>query len=206
MRRPPVSKGRTGQRPRGPYWRRPPPPEEGKARLRASGGRFEAPCPPKSTRKVFKGRGIVKRNPKGVGVKTDEFPHKNILEAEVVLKGRHDKDSWVLGKGVLDPMQRSVHANQPDGARMLSAKAKEKAMDRQPLRGKMMTKIRGEARRGGINQTTAPRPEEPTKDGSVFVFCFLDVISLRARGRKQGQCRPPARGRHLLLRAQTCWW
>ena len=97
------------------------------------------------------GGGIVKRNPKGGGVKTDEFPHKNILEAEAVLKGQHNNDVWVLGKRVLDPMQRSVHANQPDGARMLSAKAKEKLMDRQPPRGKTMTKIWGEARRGGRN-------------------------------------------------------
>ena len=124
--------------------RRPPPPEEGKARLRASGGRFEGPCPPKPTRKVFEGGGIFKRNPKGVGAETDEFPHKNILEAEAVLKGRHDNDVWVLGKGVLDPKQRSVHANQPNGARMLSANAMEKLMDCQQPRGKTMTKIRGE--------------------------------------------------------------
>ena len=97
------------------------------------------------------GGGIVKRNPKGGGVKTDEFPHKNILEAEAVLKGRHDNNVWVSGKGVLDPKQRSVHANQPDGARMLSANAMEKLMDCQPPRGRRMTKIRG--RRGGEGET-----------------------------------------------------
>ena len=108
-----------------------------------------------------------------MGVETDEFPHNNILEAEAVLKGRHDNDIWVLGKGVLGPMQRSVHANQPDGARMVSAKAKEKLMDRQPLRGKTMTKIWGEARRGGRNRTTVPRHEEPTKEGSVYIYIYI---------------------------------
>ncbi len=110
----------------------------------------------------------MKQNPKGGGVETDKFPHKNILEAKAVLKGRHENDVWVLGKGVLDPMQWSVHANQPDGAIMLSAKATEKLMDRQPPRGKRMTKIWGEARRGGRTRTTAPRHEEPTKEGGVF--------------------------------------
>jgi hypothetical protein len=142
---PPFAKGRTGQQSRGPYPRRPPPPEEGKACCWASRGRFKAPWPPKSTKKVFEGGGIVKRNPKGGVVETDKFPHKNILEAEAVLKGRHDNDVWVLGKGVLDPKQWSVHANQPDGARMLSANAMEKLMDCQRPRGKTMTKIRGEA-------------------------------------------------------------
>jgi hypothetical protein len=52
------------------------------ARRRICEGRFEAPCPPKSTGKVFEGGGIVER----VGVETDEFPHKNILEAKAVLK------------------------------------------------------------------------------------------------------------------------
>jgi hypothetical protein len=35
--------------------------------------------------KVIEGGEIVKR----VGVETDEFPHKNILEAEAVQKSRH---------------------------------------------------------------------------------------------------------------------
>ena len=137
---------------------------------RASGGRSEAPWPLKSTRKIVEGGGIVKQNPKGGGVKTDEVPHKNILEAEAVVKGRHKNNVWVSGKGVSDLMQRSVHVNQPDGVIMLSAKATEKLMDRQPPRGKTMTKIWGEARRGGRTRTTAPRHEEPTKEGSVFFF------------------------------------
>ncbi len=90
----------------------------------------------------------MKQNPKGGGVETDEVPHKNILEAEAVLKGRLENDVWVTGKGVSDPMQRSVRANQPDGAIMLSAKATEKLMDRQPSRGKTMAKIWGGGRVG----------------------------------------------------------
>jgi hypothetical protein len=38
---------------------------------------------------------------------------------------------------------------------------------------------------------------------------FFDMIALRARGRKQGQCRPQSRGWHLHgspVRAQACWW
>ena len=112
----------------------------------------------------------MKQNPKGGSVETDEVPHKNILEAEAVVKGRLESDVWVSGKGVSDPMQRSVHPNQPDGAIMLSAKATEKLMDCQPPRGKTMPKIWGEARRGGRTRTTAPRHEEPTKEGSVFFF------------------------------------
>jgi len=145
---------------------------------------------------------------KGGGVETDEVPHNNILEVEAVLKGRLERDFWVAGKGVADPKQRSVLANQPDEAMMLIAKATEKLMDRKPTRGKTMAKIWGGARRGGRTRTTAPRHEAPTKEGSVFFF-FFDVIALRARGRKQGQCRPPSGGRHLHgspVRAQTCWW
>ena len=112
----------------------------------------------------------MEQNLKGGGVETDEVPHKNILEAEAVLKGRLERDVWVSGKGVSDPMQRSVRANQPDDAIMLSAKATAKLMDRQPPRGKTMTKIWGEARRGGRTRTTAPRHEEPTKEGSVIFF------------------------------------
>ncbi len=113
------------------------------ARRRKSGGRFEAPCPPKSTGKVVEGGEIVKR----VGVETDEFPHKNILEAEAVPKSRHDDDVWATGEGVLDPMQRPVFANQTDDVMVLIAKAMEKLMDRQKPRG--MTTRWGEARRGG---------------------------------------------------------
>ena len=93
----------------------------------------------------------MKQNPKGGGVETDEVPHKNILEAEAVLKGRHENDVWVSGKGVSDPMQRSVRTNQPDGVIMLSAKATEKLMDRQPPRGKTMTKIWGGGASGREN-------------------------------------------------------
>ena len=123
--------------------RRRPRPEEGTARRQISGGRFEAPCPPKSTGKVVEGGEIVKR----VGVETDEFPHKNILEAEAVLKSRHDDNVRATGEGVSDPMQRPVHANQPDDVMVLIAKAMEKLMDRQTPRG--MTKRWGKARRGG---------------------------------------------------------
>ena len=82
-----------------------------------------------------------------MGIETDEFPHKNILEAEAVPKGRHDDDVRATGEGVLDPMQRPVHANQPDNVMVLIAKAMEKLMDRQTRRG--MTKRWGEARQGG---------------------------------------------------------
>jgi hypothetical protein len=87
---------------------------------------LRAPCPPKSTGKVVEGGKIVKC----VGVETDEFPHKNILEAEAVPKGRHDDDVRATGEGVSDPMQRPVHANQPDDVMVLIAKAMEKLMDR----------------------------------------------------------------------------
>ena len=142
---------------------------------------------------------------KGGGVETDEVPHNNILEAEAVSKGRLERrDFWVSGKGVADPKQRSVLANQPDEAMMLIAKATEKLMGRKATSGKTMA---NPARRGGRTRATAPRHEEPAKEGSVIFF--FDVIALRARGRKQGQCRPPSGGRHLHgspVRAQTCWW
>ena len=82
-----------------------------------------------------------------MGVETDEFSHKNILEAEAVLKSRHDANVRATGEGVSDPMQQLVHANQPDDEMVLIAKAMEKLMDRQTPRG--MTKRWGKARRGG---------------------------------------------------------
>ena len=112
-------------------------------RRRASGGRFEAPCPPESTRKVFEGGEVIKH----VGVETDECPHKNILEAEAIPKSQHDDDIRAMREGVLDPMQRPENANQPDDVPILIAKAIEKLVDRQMLRG--MTKREGETRRGG---------------------------------------------------------
>jgi hypothetical protein len=102
-----------------------------------------------------------------VGVETDKFPHKNILEAEAVLKSRHDDDVRATGEGVSDPMQRPVHANQPGDVMVLIAKAMEKLVDRQSPRG--MTKRWGEAHRGGRNRAAAPRHEKPTKEGSVVM-------------------------------------
>ena len=107
------------------------------ARRQASGGRSEVPCSPKSTGKVFEGGEIVKH----VGVKTDEFPHKNILEADAVSTSRHDDNVRATGEGVLDPMQRPEHANQPADVPFLIAKATEKLMDCQTPRG--MTKRGG---------------------------------------------------------------
>ena len=107
---------------------------------------------------------------KGGGVETDEVPHNNILEAEAVSKGRLERDFWVSGKGVADPKQRSVLANQPDEAMMLIAKATEKLMDRKPTRGKTMA---NPARRGGRTRATAPRHEEPAKEGSVIIIFLL---------------------------------
>jgi len=72
-----------------------------------------------------------------VGVKTDEFPHKNILEAEAVLKSRHDDDVRATGEGVSDLMQWPVRANQTEDVMVLIAKVMEKLMDRQTLRGMM---------------------------------------------------------------------
>jgi hypothetical protein len=82
-----------------------------------------------------------------VGVETDEFPHKNILKAEAVPKSLHDDDVRATGEGVLDPIQRPIHANQTDDVMVLIAKAMEKLMDRQTPRG--MTKRWGEARPRG---------------------------------------------------------
>ncbi len=82
-----------------------------------------------------------------MGVKMDEVPHKNILEAEAVLKSRHNHDVRAMGEGVSDPMQRPVHANQPDDVMVLIAKAMEKLMNHQTPRGVM--KRWGEACRGG---------------------------------------------------------
>ena len=114
--------------------------------------------------------GGAEQNLKGGGVETDEVPHNNILEAEAVLKGRLERDFWVSGKGVADPKQRSVLANQPDEAMMLIAKATEKLMGRKPTSGKTMA---NPARRGGRTRATAPRHEEPAKEGSVIIFFFL---------------------------------
>ncbi len=73
-----------------------------------------------------------------MGINGDECPHNKILEAEAVPKSRHDDDVWATGEGVPDPMQRSVHANQPNDVVVLIAKATKKLMDRQAPRG--MTK------------------------------------------------------------------
>lgn len=114
---------------------------------------------------------------KGGGVETDEVPHNNILEAEAVSKGRLERrDFWVSGKGVADPKQRSVLANQPDEAMMLIAKATEKLMGRKPTRGKTMAKIWGGARRGERTRATAPRHEEPAKEGSVIILLLLLLL------------------------------
>ena len=118
------------------------------ARRQRSGGRFEAPCPPKSTGKAVEGGEIVKR----VGVETDEFPHKNILEAEAVPKSRHDDDVRATGEGVSDPMQRPVRANQTDDVMVLIAKAMETLMDRQTRRdgGRRVGEGETERRRRGM--------------------------------------------------------
>ena len=70
-------------------------------------------------------------------MKTDEFPHKNILEAEAVPKSRHDNDVRATGEGVSDPIPRPVRANQTDDVMVLIAKAMEKLMDHQTPRGMM---------------------------------------------------------------------
>ncbi len=75
----------------------------------------------------------------------DEVPHKNILEAEAVLKSQHDDNVRATGEGVLDPMQWPVHAT--DDVMDLIAKGMEKLMNRQTPRG--MMKRWGEVRRGG---------------------------------------------------------
>ena len=90
---------------------------------------------PKINRKGLQGRGA------------DECPHNKILEAEAVPKSRHDDDVRATGEGVPDPMQRSVHANQPNDVLVLIVKAMKKLMDRQAPRG--MTKRGGETRWGG---------------------------------------------------------
>ncbi len=89
-----------------------------------------------------------------MGVETDEFPHKNILEADAVPMSRHDDDVRATGEGVPDPMQRPEHANQPADVPFLIAKATEKLMDRQTPRG--MTK-RGGRRRVGEGETKRRR-------------------------------------------------
>ncbi len=94
-------------------------------------------------RKVFEGGEIVKN----VGVNADECPHNNILEAEAVPKSRHDDDVRATGEGAPDPMQWSVHTNQPKDMVVLIAKATKKLMDRQTPRG--MTMRGGATRWGG---------------------------------------------------------
>ncbi len=97
---------------------------------------------------MFEGGEIVKH----VGINSDECPHNKILEAEAVPKSRHDDDVRATGEGVPDPMQRSVHANQPNDVVVLIAKATTKLMDRQVPRG--MTK---EGRRVGEGETERRR-------------------------------------------------
>ena len=87
---------------------------------------------------MYEGGEIVKH----VGINADECPHNKILEAEAV-----PKSIRATGEGVPDPMQRSVHANQPNDVLVLIAKAMKKLMDRQAPRG--MTKRGGETRWGG---------------------------------------------------------
>ena len=81
-----------------------------------------------------------------LGVKTDKFPRKNILEAEAIPERRHDNKVRTTGKRILDPMGRAEYANQPSNALMLNTKAVEKLMDCQTLTG--MTKGRWDTRRG----------------------------------------------------------
>ena len=65
-----------------------------------------------------------------MGVNADERPHNKILEAEAVPKSRYDDDVQATGQGVPDPMQRSVHANQPNDVVVLIAKATKKLVRR----------------------------------------------------------------------------
>jgi hypothetical protein len=81
-----------------------------------------------------------------VGVKTNKFPRKNILEAEAIPESRHDNNVWTTGKRILDQMSGDKYANQPSNELLLSAKAVEKLMDRQTLMG--MMKGRGDTRWG----------------------------------------------------------
>ena len=81
-----------------------------------------------------------------VGVKTNKFPRKNILEAEAIPESRHDNNVRTMGKRILDPMGRAEYANQPSNTLLLSAKAVEKLMNRQTLME--MIKGRRDTRRG----------------------------------------------------------
>jgi hypothetical protein len=66
--------------------------------------------------------------------------------------------------------------------------------------------FRREARRSGGESERQCRGMKRRREGGSEGFSFtVGIIALRARGRKQGQCRPQLWGRHLhdlMMRAQ----
>jgi hypothetical protein len=131
-------------------------------------------------------------------VDADELPLENHLEAG------DDDEVRTMGKGVLDPMSGTQLSNQPKDEVFCNREGEEE------IGGLSNTEGDDRGQGGGVevenrrrrNHTMPPRHGTPEKRKQI------EVIALRTRGRKQGQCRPQSRGRHLHgspVRAQTCW-
>jgi hypothetical protein len=96
-------------------------------------------------------------------------------------------------------------SNQSNNDASLIAKAMEIFSMPQKAKGDVVGWGRGSGLEGE-RQGCDAKAYDAGEEEADFVF---DVIALRARGRKQGQCHPRSRGRHLHcspVRAQTCWW
>ncbi len=109
------------------------------------------------------------------------------------------------GEGIF-PMIGTQCSNQPNDDASLIAKAMEILQRCKKAKGDDVGWGRGVGSEGERQGGNAKAYNAGEEEADNF---FFDVIALRMRGRKQGQCRLRSRGRHLHgspVRAQTCWW
>jgi hypothetical protein len=150
---------------------------------------------PKSKGRVFK-RGDVGE---------DKFPQNEFLEAKAIVEGGINDQVGTTGKGVFS-MIGTQHSNQPNDNASLIAEVMEISRRRKKRRGDEVGRGRGVGSKGERQGGNAEAYNAGEEGADIY---FFDVIPLRVRGRKQGQCHPRSRGRHLHsspVQAQTCWW
>ena len=132
----------------------------------------------------------------GRHVDKSEIPQDKNLEVDV--PESHDNgDRRMICGGVSDPKMKTECSNQLLDKEGLFAKATKDftAQQRRQV---------GRRRSGGESEQQRRGMKRREGGGEGFSFYF-GIIALRTRGRKQGQCRPRLRGRHLhgsMVRAQ----
>ncbi len=136
----------------------------------------------------------------GRHVDETEIPQDENLEGDVP-EGHDNGDRRMSRGGVSNPKVKTERSNQLLDEEGLFAKATKDFTAQQRRREE--SAVGRKTLVGGRIRETTPWHETPRRRKRGFFF--FGIIALRARGRKQGQCRPRLRGRHLhgsMVRAQ----